>query len=120
MTYVFDDAKTLSRREIWAGSVGRFGEDEIELPDGRRFTLGLLHHPGAAAIVPILDDGRVLLLRQYRYAARQTLWEVPAGKLDAGESPEAGAKRELEEETGYVADSLVSLGAILVTPGYSD
>jgi len=120
MAYVFDDATTLSRREIWSGSVGKFGEDEIALPDGRRFTLGLLKHPGASAVVPLLEDGRVLLLRQYRYAVRQTLWEVPAGKLDPGESPETGALRELEEETGYTAESLVSLGAIYVTPGYSD
>ena len=120
MAYVFDDAKTLSRREIWQGSVGKFGEDDIALPDGRRFTLGVLQHPGAAAVVPLLSDGRVLLLRQYRYAVRQTLWEVPAGKLDPGETPETGARRELEEETGYAAESLVSLGSIYVTPGYSD
>lgn len=120
MAYVFDDAKTLSRREIWTGSVGKFDEHDIELPDGRSFTLGVLAHPGASAVVPLLDDRRVLLLRQYRYAVRQTLWEVPAGKLDPGETPEAGAVRELEEETGYVADSLVSLGSVFVTPGYSD
>jgi ADP-ribose pyrophosphatase len=120
MAYVFDDATKLSRREVWTGSAGEFGEDEILLPDGRRFTLGVLRHPGASAVVPLLDDGRVLLLRQYRYAVGQTLWEVPAGKLEPGEKPETGALRELEEETGYAADSLVSLGSIFVTPGYSD
>jgi ADP-ribose pyrophosphatase len=120
MTHVFDDATTLARREIWKGSVGAFGEDDIRLPDGRQFTLGVLHHPGASAVVPLLSDGRVVLLRQYRYAVRQTLWEVPAGKLDPGEHPDACARRELREETGYTAAALESLGSIVVTPGYSD
>ena len=120
MAHVFDKAETLARREIWNGSVGRFGEEDIALPDGRHFTLGILKHPGACAVVPVLDDGRVVLLRQYRHAVRQTLWEVPAGKLDPGETLERCAVRELKEETGYSAGELVSLGAICVTPGYSD
>ena len=120
MAYVFDEAKTLERREIWRGSVGRFGEEDVLLPDSRRFTLGILKHPGACAVVPLLDDGRVLLLRQYRHAVRQTLWEIPAGKLDHGEDREVCARRELKEETGYDAGQLISLGTICVTPGYSD
>jgi ADP-ribose pyrophosphatase len=120
MAHVFDEAKTLARREIWRGSVGRFGEEDVLLPDGREFTLGILKHPGACAVVPLLPDGCVLLLRQYRHAVRQTLWEIPAGKLDPGEAPEACARRELKEETGYSAGQLTSLGSICVTPGYSD
>jgi ADP-ribose pyrophosphatase len=100
--------------------VGRFGEDDIELPDGRRFTLAVLQHPGACAVVPVLPDGRVVMLRQYRYAVHQTLWEVPAGKLDPGESLEQCAQRELEEETGYRAGQLISLGSIVTTPGFCD
>jgi ADP-ribose pyrophosphatase len=120
MAHVFDEAKTLARREVWLGSVGRFGEEDVLLPDGREFTLGILKHPGACAVVPLLADGRVLLLRQYRHAVRQTLWEIPAGKLDQGEAPETCARRELKEETGYSAGQLTSLGSICVTPGYSD
>lgn len=120
MTHVFDEATTLTRRELWRGSVGRFGEEDIRLPDGREFTLAILKHPGACAVVPLLDDGRVLLLRQYRHAVRQTLWEIPAGKLDPGEARETCALRELKEETGYSASQLLSLGTICVTPGYSD
>lgn len=120
MAHDFDDAQTLARRELWHGSVGRFGEEDVKLPDGRRFVLGILQHPGACAVVPLLRDGRVVLLRQYRHAVRQTLWEVPAGKLDPGETPEACARRELKEETGYATDQLTSLGTICVTPGYSD
>jgi ADP-ribose pyrophosphatase len=116
----FEEAKRLERRELWRGSVGRFGEDDIELPDGRRFTLAVLQHPGACAVVPVLPDGRVVMLRQYRWAVHQTLWEIPAGKLDPGESLECCAQRELEEETGYRAGKLVSLGSIVTTPGFCD
>lgn len=120
MSEDFDEARTLQRREIWQGSVGRFGEEDVHLPDGRAFTLAILKHPGACAVVPLLDNGHVVLLRQYRHAVRETLWEVPAGKLDPGESLEACALRELHEETGYRAGRLEALGAIAVTPGYSD
>ena len=64
MAYVYELGQTLERREIWQGSVGRFGEEDVRLPDGRRFSLGILKHPGACAVVPVLADGRVVLLRQ--------------------------------------------------------
>jgi ADP-ribose pyrophosphatase len=120
MAHAFDEAKTLARREVWRGNIGKFGEEDVRLPDGRELSLAILKHPGACAVVPLLDDGSVLLLRQYRHAVRQTLWEVPAGKLDPGEDRETCAQRELQEETGYTAARLTSLGAICVTPGYSN
>jgi len=120
MAFEYEPGRTLARREIWRGSVGQFGEEDILLPDGREFTLGILKHPGACAVVPLLADGRVVLLRQYRHAVRETLWEIPAGKLDHGEALEVCARRELREETGYAAGQLESLGSICVTPGYSD
>jgi ADP-ribose pyrophosphatase len=120
VAHEFDEAKQLARRELWRGNIGRFGEEDIELPDGRRITLAVLNHPGACAVVPLLDDGQVVLIRQYRYAVHQTLWEIPAGKLDPGEALETCAQRELEEETGYKAAQLVSLGSIVVTPGFCD
>jgi len=116
----FGDAKFFGRQELWKGSVGSFGLDDIELPDGRRFTLALLRHPGASAVVPFVDEGTVLMLRQYRYAASGTLWEIPAGKLDPGESPEACAERELEEETGFGAGRFERLGMIHTSPGFTD
>jgi ADP-ribose pyrophosphatase len=79
----------------------------------------LVLHPGAAAILPLLDDGRVLLVRQYRHAAGQWLWEIPAGTLEPGETPERCARRELREETGYEASRWSSQRLILPTPGYS-
>jgi len=120
MAHVFEPGRTVTRRELWQGSVGRFGEEHIALADGRRITLAVLQHPGASAVVPVHRDGRVVMLRQYRHAVRETLWEIPAGKLNAGEMPEACAQRELQEETGLCAGQLVPLGSIHVTPGYSD
>lgn len=120
MAHEFDEAKQLARRELWRGNIGRFGEEDIELPDGRCITLAVLKHPGACAVVPLLDDGRVVMLRQYRYAVHETLWEIPAGKIDPGEALETCAHRELEEETGYKAMRLVSLGSLVMTPGFCD
>lgn len=120
MAHVFKRAKTLRTRQHWSGNVGQFVEDDLELPDGRLVRLAVLRHPGAAAIVPFVDADHVVLLRQYRHAVSDTLWEVPAGKLDPGETPETCARRELEEETGYTAANLHSLGHVLPTPGFTD
>lgn len=113
-------ARELSRRVLHEGSVGSFGLHDLELSNGTRVTLELLRHPGAAAVVAFLDHERILLIRQYRFAADAVIWEVPAGKLDAGETPEACAARELEEETGYRAGRIERTGEILTTPGFSD
>lgn len=120
MAIDFDKARTQSRSIFYSGSIGEFGEDSLTLPDGRRLKLAVLRHPGAAAVVPFRDPDTVVLLRQYRYASGATLWEVPAGKLEAGESPERCAARELEEETGYASTNLSRLGQILTTPGFTD
>jgi ADP-ribose pyrophosphatase len=120
MAFEFGKGITHARRIVWQGSVGRFGIEDVELPDGRRFDLAVLEHPGAAAVVPFTGPDEILMLRQYRHAARGTLWEVPAGKLDPGEAPEHCAARELEEETGYRAGRLHSVGRIHTTPGFTD
>ena len=112
--------REVGRRVLHEGPVGSFGLYELELPGGERVTLPLIRHPGAAAVVPFLDDGRVLLIRQYRFAADGVIWEVPAGKREPGEAPEVCAARELEEETGYRAGRLERTGEILTTPGFSD
>jgi ADP-ribose pyrophosphatase len=77
--------------------------DDVMLPDGGRATREYIQHPGAAAVLPLLDDGRVVLVRQFRYPVAKTVIEIPAGKLDAGESTLACARRELREETGFSA-----------------
>ena len=91
-----------------------------EFPDGRRVSLDIVRHPGAAAVVPFLDEEHVLLIRQHRHAAGGSILEVPAGKLDDGEAPERCAARELEEEAGRRAGRLEKLGWIYTTPGFTD
>jgi ADP-ribose pyrophosphatase len=110
----------IRRDVLWQGSVGAFGIDEVRLPNGQQAQLALLEHPGAAAIVPFADARTVLLLRQFRYAAGGTIWEVPAGKLDGDEDPADCARRELLEETGMTAGRLVRTGEIWTTPGFTD
>jgi ADP-ribose pyrophosphatase len=114
------DVRLIARRVLWEGSVGSFGLDTVVLPGGQRTELAILYHPGAAAVVPFLDRERIVLLRQFRHAAGGTIWEVPAGKLDAGEDPAFCAARELAEETGYRAGRLERTGEILTTPGFTD
>jgi ADP-ribose pyrophosphatase len=94
--------------------------EEVPLPNGKTATLDLIRHPGASAVVPFSDPEHVLLIRQYRYAAGGTIYEVPAGKLEPGEAPETCALRELEEETGQRAGRIEPLGSILTTPGFTD
>lgn len=110
----------MSDRRVQRGARFELVTETVELPNGHRVELDLLPHPGAAAVVPFLDDDHVLLIRQYRHATGGELLEIPAGKLDPGETPEACAVRELEEETGYRAGRLEKLGAIWTSPGFTD
>jgi len=110
----------LDRRAIYSGRVVNLSVDRVRLPNGSVCELELIRHPGAAAVVPVDAEGQVLLIRQYRHAAGGWLLEIPAGKLDPGESPETCAMREVEEETGYRPGALVSLGWIWTTPGFTD
>lgn len=111
---------TLSRKELHRGTIGSFGVEEVVLPSGRRCTLDVLRHPGAAAVVVFTSESRIVLLRQYRHAAGVWLWEIPAGKLDPGETPEVCALREVEEETGLRPRSIALLGSMLPAAAYTD
>jgi ADP-ribose pyrophosphatase len=110
----------MNKRRVQRGAMIEMVTEEIELPGGRRATLDLIRHPGAAAVVPFLSSDEVLLIRQYRHAAGGEIFEVPAGKLDPGEEPAACARRELEEETGWRAGRLQPLSTLLTTPGFTD
>lgn len=110
----------VSRREVFSGRVVALAVERVRLPDGRLVDMELIRHPGAAAVVPVDDAGRVVLVRQYRHATGGRLLEVPAGKLDPGETPEACARREVEEETGCRPGELVPMGVIWTTPGFTD
>jgi ADP-ribose pyrophosphatase len=94
--------------------------ERVTLPNGRVAQLDIVHHPGAAAVVPFVSADDVLLIRQFRHAAGGTILEVPAGKLDPGDTPESCAARELEEEAGRRAGRLEKLGWIFTTPGFTD
>lgn len=113
-------AERLESRTAFAGRRIEVRVDRVRLPNGREAELEVIHHPGAAAMVPLLDAGDVLLVRQFRHATGGWLLEVPAGTLQPGESPEACAARELVEETGHRAGELAPLGWIWTTPGFTD
>ncbi len=107
----------LNRRHIHRGRVIDVGTEVVTLPTGATVTLDVILHPGAALVVPI-DDNRITLIRQYRHCAQGYLWEAPAGTLNAGETPEACARRELTEEAGRVAGTLHHVGFIFTAPGF--
>lgn len=103
------------------GKLLKVYRDRVRLPDGGESEREWIDHPGASAIVPLLDDGRLILVRQFRYPVGAEFIEVPAGKLDhKGESPEDVAHRELEEETGWRAGELSPMGAYHMAVGYSN
>lgn len=108
--------KQISREEIFNGVALHVVCDKIELPDGSTSVREISIHNGAAAVLPILPDGRIIMERQFRYAHGRVMLEIPAGKLEDGEDPLEGAKRELLEETGAVAGKFTHLGNIAPTP----
>jgi len=115
----------VATRRIHTGRVLDLDIDTVRFPDGSIGELEMIRHPGAAAVIPFLDDPRsadpqVVMIRQFRHAADGYIWEIPAGRLDAGESPEACARRELREETGFEAAHLERLTTIHTTPGFTD
>lgn len=111
--------RLIASRTAFDGGLLTVRVDEVQTASGRRATREVVSHPGAAAVVPLLPEGRVVLIRQYRHAAGRTLWELPAGILGPGEAPEECARRELIEEAGYEAGNLSLLFSTYLSPGYS-
>jgi ADP-ribose pyrophosphatase len=105
---------------VFDGNLLKVHRDTVRLPDGTQGTREYIRHPGAVAIVPLFDDGSVLLERQFRYPHKRDFIEVPAGKLEPGEPPLVTGKRELLEETGYVAEEWTPLGVIHTAIAYTD
>ncbi len=112
--------KTIDSKQIFKGRVLEFKLDTVELPDGSTASRELVCHPGGVAVVPVDNEGYVYLVRQYRKPYDEAVLEIPAGKRDLGEEPLVGAKRELAEETGLVAEEYIDLGKFYPTPGYTD
>lgn len=115
----------IKSERVYTGRIIAVDRDTVRFPDGSTGELDIIRHPGASAVVPFLssldgDDPQLLLLRQYRYAAGQYLYEIPAGRLDKDEAPRDCAIRELREETGCTAKTMEHLVTMYTTPGFTD
>lgn len=110
--------KILKSEILYKGKVFDHQVDEIEYESGNKGIREVAIHPGGAVVVPVKDDGKIILVKQFRYPLQKTLLEFPAGKLEKGEDPLICATRELEEETGYKAKEINKLGEIYTAPGY--
>lgn len=111
-------ARILRSQIVYAGPVFAVRRDEVIEPTGLKATRELISHPGSVVVLPIFADGRILMIRQYRHAAKQFLWELVAGRKDDGETFLKGAHRELAEETGYTARRMSKLVDLFPTPGF--
>lgn len=113
-------ARRVTTRRVYDGKVLALDVDEVEEPGGVRATREVVRHRGSVATLAVDDEGRVALVRQYRYPAEEELWELPAGRIDPGETPEEGAARELEEEAGLRPGHMERLALFFTTPGFCD
>jgi len=111
-------SQPVSSRVVFAGRVIDVSVEEHLLPNGRTASFEVVRHPGGAAVLPVLADGRLLLIRQFRPAIGAMIYEIPAGRLEAGESPRSCVSRELAEETGYLAAEVKALGSLWSTVGF--
>ncbi len=107
-------------KPIYQGKVVTLNVDTVRLPNGHTIDLEVIRHPGASAVVPMKDDGTVVMIRQFRHAANGFIFEIPAGKLHPKEDPLDCAARELEEEIGYMAGHFELLSSIFTAPGFAD
>ncbi len=111
--------KTVKTNYIYKGKILNLRVDDAELPDGKPCKREIIEHSGGACVLCV-KEGEVLLVRQYRYAYGESIYEIPAGKIDRGEDPQNAAVRELEEEGGLVATEIKHLFTVYPTPGYTN
>ena len=114
------EPERLSTDRVFGGKVFDVDRDRVRMGTGREVTVDVIRHPPSAVIAPVPEPGQIILVRQYRYAVNRWLWELPAGSVDEGETPEQAAARECHEEIGLVPDTVVRLGSMFPTPGYCD
>ena len=112
--------KTMNRACIFSGKVIDMYVEDVLLPNGETSKREIVKHPGAVAVIAITEENKMVLVRQYRKALERVLVEIPAGKLEKGEAPLETAKRELEEETGYVCETMEPLHSFYTSPGFAD
>ncbi|MEM2123680.1 MAG: NUDIX hydrolase [Candidatus Bathyarchaeia archaeon] len=108
----------LRSRTVFRGRLFKVSLDQVELSNGITVEREVVHHRGSVGVVPLTDDGKIVMVRQFRYPAGKELLEIPAGTLEPGEDPVHCAVRELTEETGYIAEQLEPLGQVFLCPGY--
>lgn len=113
-----DQFRVLSQETVFAGRIFNVLSEQLVLPNGKQATREFVSHPGAVVILPRAKDGRLLMIKQYRHAIRETILEFPAGTLEAGENPLECAKREIIEETGHAAADWTDLGTLVPGPGF--
>lgn len=114
------EAETIDSERVFKGKVFSIDRDRVRMPNGRAVTVDVVRHSRSVVLVPVPEPGKLILVRQYRYAVNGFLWELPAGSVDEGESPEEAARRECHEEIALVPSTIVRLGAFYPTPGYCD
>lgn len=114
------EEKTLDSECVYDGKIMTVYRDSVKISDGHKSFREVVHHSGGVVVLALTDDDNILTVKQFRYPLKDTILELPAGKLEKGENPDYAAKRELEEETGYRAKTWKSLGYIFTSPGYSD
>jgi ADP-ribose pyrophosphatase len=114
------EEKTVSSDVLFEGRIISLRVEEVELPDGKRAKRELVDHPGAVAIIPITEEGKLILVEQYRKALNRSIIEIPAGKIEPGEDIELTAKRELEEETGFGSKQFSYLQSFATSPGFAN
>jgi ADP-ribose pyrophosphatase len=114
------DPEKLASQQVFKGKVFSVDRDRVKMPNDRTVTVEVVRHSRSVVLVPVPEPGKVILIRQYRYPVNAFLWELPAGSVDEGESPEQAARRECHEEIGLVPSTIVRLSAMYPTPGYCD
>jgi ADP-ribose pyrophosphatase len=114
------DAEQLESQRVFNGKVFSVDRDRVKMPNDRTVTVEVVRHSRSVVLLPVPEPGKVILVKQYRYAVNAFLWELPAGSVDEGESPEDAARRECHEEIGLVPSTIVRLSAMYPTPGYCD
>jgi ADP-ribose pyrophosphatase len=114
------ESEKLESESVFKGKVFSIDRDRVKMPNGRAVTVDIVRHSQSVVLVPVPEPGKLTLVRQYRYAVNAFLWELPAGSVDEGETPEEAARRECHEEIGLVPSTIVRLGAMFPTPGYCD
>lgn len=114
------EEKTTQTKVIYEGKVVQLQVDDVLLPNGKEAKRELIKHPGAVAIIPITKNKKIVMVEQYRKPLEKSIIEIPAGKLEKGESPEITAVRELEEETGYTTKKLTKVTSFYTSPGFAD